>query len=159
MAVCKEAYSLFTALTVQVLIWSSIMPIIQSSMIIKATKEEYLSALTSEQTCWFADSYRARLPSRRVDALTGNESWVNWDKWSIKYSMQIIAHPAILHTMFDCRNIDQCVEYDKMDDYYLYRMCDKNLYEYVRTFITTDNRNYEPSYMLYSHWMISINCW
>lgn len=65
--------------------------------------------------------------------------------------MQIIAHPAILHAMFDCRNIDQCVEYDKMDDYYLYRMCDKNLYEYVRTFITTDNRNYEPSYMLYSH--------
>lgn len=46
--------------------------------------------------------------------------------------------------MFDCKNIDQCVENDKMDDYYLTECVIK----LANTFITTDNRNYEPSYIV-----------
>lgn len=62
-------------------------------MIIKATKEEY-RALMAKKLVDFADSYRACLRSRRVNALTG-ERIISKLRYQIR--MQIIAHPAISH--------------------------------------------------------------
>lgn len=53
-------------------------------MIIKATKEEY-RALMAKKLVDFADSYRACLRSRRVNALTG-ERIISKLRYQIRYA-------------------------------------------------------------------------